>query len=159
FVLPLGILILGAVLVANQRRGFGRLSSTLPVVLGAIVGGTILAVLGGTENTWGELYEKDIRKLSMVLWARPMVSDHPFWGIGRGAFESVFPAYRSAPGDGVYSYAECFPAQWLAEWGVPVGIAMLAGLIWILLPRRLDITRSTTAAAAWSGVLILLLQN
>ena len=42
----------------------------------------------------------------MLLWVKPMVRDFPWFGVGRGSFESVFPAYRTASGNVSFSHAE-----------------------------------------------------
>jgi lipopolysaccharide biosynthesis regulator YciM/uncharacterized membrane protein (UPF0136 family) len=95
----------------------------------------------------------------MLVWAKPMIADHPLFGIGRGAFESVFPAYRTTPGHVVFSHAENFPGQWLAEWGIPVTLAAAGALLWYFRPRRTRRTDVSLIAGAWTGVAVLLLQN
>ena len=160
--LPVGVVGL-ALLLRWQARTRGRSSGTPSSVAwlfgAALAGGVLLAALGGTHATWAELYDKNLGKLEMLRWARPMIGDHPLFGIGRGAFESVFPAYRVNAGHVVYTHAESFPAQWLAEWGMPVGLAALAAFAWALRPARLGVTRSALAAGAFCGVAVLLLQN
>jgi hypothetical protein len=141
-----------------ERRGARRATSTWMLLL-AVAGGTVLAVLGGTEKTWTELYDKDLSKLSMVLWVKPLLRDHPIFGIGRGAFESVFPVYRTVPGNYVYTHAENFVVQWAAEWGVPVALVALVTFGWAFGPRRLGVLRSSVAAGAWCGAGALLVHN
>jgi tetratricopeptide (TPR) repeat protein len=87
-----------------------------------------------------------------------MIGEHPWLGIGRGAFESVFPAHELAMGRTVFTHAESFPAQWASEWGLPIALAFLAALAWFLRPANLGVTRRSYAAGAWAGVVILLLQ-
>jgi tetratricopeptide (TPR) repeat protein len=129
------------------------------LVGGAVGGGAILAFLGGTRETWGELYDKSLQKIAMLVWAKPMIGDHPWFGVGRGAFESVFPAYRPERGNVVFTYAENFPAQWMSEWGLPVALIGFGLLAWYLRPRALGVTRSSVAAGGAVGVAIVLLQN
>jgi hypothetical protein len=142
---------------ADERRGARGMSSWM--LLAVVAAGGVLAVLGSTQKTWAELYDKDLGKLSMVLWVKPLVRDHAFFGVGRGAFESVFPVYRTMPGNFVYTHPENFIAQWAAEWGVPVALAALGAFAWAFAPRRMGAFRSSVAAGAWCGVGILLLQN
>jgi tetratricopeptide (TPR) repeat protein len=159
--LPAGILLFALVL-GIRRTGQEDVVSVRAIGMllgGAVGGGAILALLGATRDTWGALYDKNVEKLAMVAWAKPMVGDHPFWGIGRGAFESVFPVYRTQPGHIVYTHAENFPVQWIAEWGLPVALAALAALAWLFRPRNVGVTRSAMMAGAWTGVAIVLLQN
>ena len=142
---------------AEERPGMRSMSSWM--LLGVVAAGGVLAVLGSTQKTWEELYDKDLSKLSMFLWAKPMLRDHALFGVGRGAFESAFPVYRTMPGNVVFTHPENFVVQWAAEWGVPVTLAALATCAWAFSPSRLGALRSTVAASAWCGVGILLLQN
>lgn len=152
-VLPLGV----AALAIMARMLEQRASSWMMIL--AIAGGGLLAALGGTYGVWAELYNKDISKLEMVFWAKPLVNDHAWFGIGRGAFESVFPAYRRGTGNLVFTHAENFPAQWISEWGVPVGVAALAAFAAAFSPRRLGVHKSLLAAGSWIGVVVVLVQN
>jgi hypothetical protein len=168
--LALGVVLL-ALILRRLHQGFGGRSrhrdggqaltrNVSAWMLAAVVAcGAAFAFLGGTSKTWAELYDKDLSKLDMMLWVRALVRDHPFFGIGRGAFESVFPLYRTAPGYSVYTHAENFVGQWIAEWGLPVALAALGTLAWAFAPRRLGVDRSAIAAGAWCGVAALLLQN
>ncbi len=160
--LILGVLLLALLLRrrAARRGGGGGTEPSLRWLLGAaLVGGAALAVLGGTRDTWLELYDRNLGKLEMVLWALPVLRDHPLFGIGRGAFESVFPAHRTSAGHVVFAYVENFPAQWLVEWGAPVALAALVAFAWALAPSRLGALRSRLAASAFTGVIVVLLQN
>ncbi len=160
--LPIGVV---ALAILSRRpgssRGQGpRVDVRTAALLGAaVIGGVSLALLGGTRDLWSELYDKNLSKLEMILWARPMIHDHPWLGIGRGAFESVFPAYRVLAGSGTYTHAENFIAQWASEWGLPVTALALGGFGWAFLPGRLGVTRSAVAAGGWVGVAVVLLQN
>lgn len=128
--------------------------------LGAVAGGgALLAYLGSTTQTWAQLLDKDLAKLNFAVWAKPLVVEHAWLGIGRGAFESVFPAYRSEPGNVVYSHAENFPVQWAVEWGVPVTVLAISAFAWLLRPARLGARKSETATAAWIGIGAVALQN
>src|SRR5262249_8681150 len=86
FAFPLGLVALAIVL---RRQRESRRDPSLPsgrvmaLLVGAAVGGgAVLAVLGGTRQTWAELYDKNLLKIRMLLWAKPMVRDHLWFGIG-----------------------------------------------------------------------------
>jgi hypothetical protein len=160
--LLIGVAVLAVIMRRQGKSSASASSRSRPIwiILGAaVVGGAGLAVLGSTGNTWTELYAKDASKLEMLLWTRPLMHDHPFFGIGRGAFESVFPVYRLVPGNIVFTHAENFPAQWASEWGIPVTLAAFIAFGWAFAPRKLGVGRSSVAAGAWLGVAVLLLQN
>jgi hypothetical protein len=158
--LPVGVAGL-AVLTWRRRdkeRGAGSNASTW-LIVAAVAGGGLLAALGGNEKAWTELRDRNLHKLDMLRWVKPMVADYPIFGVGRGAFESVFPFYRPQPGNMVYTHPENFVAQWVTEWGLPVAVVALVALGWAFGPRRLGAQRSALAAGAWMGVAALLLQN
>jgi len=159
--LPLGVALLAfAMRSPDPDRAENVPTRAFPWLLGAAVGGgAFLALLGATSATWQELYDKNLEKLSMISWTKQLVREHIFFGIGRGAFESVFPAYRALYGNIVFTHAENFPAQWISEWGLPVGLAAMAAFAWLFRPTNMGVRRSSIAAGGWIGALILLAQN
>jgi hypothetical protein len=157
--LPVGLVALALFARHEKRDRPASQSASTWLLLFAVAGGGVLAVLGGNAKAWTELYDKNLSKLEMILWVKPLVHDHPFFGIGRGAFESVFPAYRLTPGHVIYTHAENFVVQWAAEWGLPVTCAALGAFGWAFAPRRLGVQRSALAAGGWCGVAALALQN
>jgi len=158
--LPLGVLALALITRRQSESGGAARSRSIWIMVGAAaLGGAVLAALGGTSATWAELYAKDVSKIQMLLWTKPLIHDHPLFGIGRGAFESVFPVYRLVPGNLVFTHAENFVAQWASEWGLPVTLAAFIAFGWSFAPRPLGVGRSAVAAGAWMGVVVLLVQN
>jgi hypothetical protein len=161
--LIIGIACLAVLLRLGERstgRGFSMTSRSAMALLAAALGaGGLFAVLGGTRSTWAELYSKDFQKLEMMLRVKPLVADYAWLGIGRGAFESVFPAYRTVPGNIVFTHAESFPAQWLSEWGVPAGALGMIAFAFAFTPARVGALRSAVAAGVWAGTFALLVQN
>jgi tetratricopeptide (TPR) repeat protein len=147
--------------VLARQRGDERADNAASnlMLLGALACGVAFAILGGTRKIWEELYDKDLSKLGMFLWGKPMVRDNPVFGVGRGAFESVFPMYRGLAGAGVYSHAENFVVQWIVEWGLPVGLAAMGLFAWTFAPKRLGALRSKTIAGAWCAAFALSAQN
>jgi tetratricopeptide (TPR) repeat protein len=160
--LLVGLLLLAVLLGLGTKASAG---SSLPkrtaalLLLAATGGGALFAALGSTRETWAELYDKNLLKVRMLGWAKPMIADHPWFGIGRGAFESVFPAYRVYNEHVVFTHAENFPAQWMAEWGLPVALVGLGAFAWFLRPAAVGMRRSILAAGVAVGIGILLLQN
>jgi tetratricopeptide (TPR) repeat protein len=162
--LPVGLVALAVMLRfrsdLNEKSSPVRSSArgVLLMVGAALAAGAVLAVLGGTRETWAELYDKNLSKVRMLAWAKPMIANHFWLGVGRGAFESVFPAYRTDSGSVLYTHPENFPAQWMTEWGMPVAIVAMLCLAWWLRPGLLPKT-STVSTAMFVGIGVLLLQN
>lgn len=123
------------------------------VLLG--VGATILA---SSDATMGELATLEVSKLDLARAAFRIVPDFPVFGIGRGAFESVFPGYRTDVGYIVYTHPENIVAQWVTEWGVaPAVLAFLA--LFVALRPASAIARTPRAAGAWAAVVCLGVQS
>jgi tetratricopeptide (TPR) repeat protein len=68
----------------------------------------------------------------------PMIKDHPVAGIGRGAYATVYPRYKTAEGRYTYTHAENGVLQNMAEWGPIFGVLFLGafGLVFFLGLRR-----------------------
>ena len=96
-------------------------------------------------------------KLAAVQDVLPLIWDHPITGIGRGAFVSVYPQYKTSPLQLTFAFPENLAAQLFAEWGLPVGLAVLVGLV-LVVARRL---RGDDPAfiGAMAGVAAVVVQN
>lgn len=137
----------------TPRRSFW----SWPVVC-ALAGGLLLGLVGAQQTTWEDLRQEGSDKLAIVGWVVPMIADHPWFGVGAGAFETAFPAYR-AVGGSVWAHPENFVLAWVSEWGIPVGAAALLGLCWMFRPARIGAHRSRLAATLTIGIVMVSLQN
>jgi tetratricopeptide (TPR) repeat protein/O-antigen ligase len=71
----------------------------------------------------------------LVLW-RPglqLLRDHPLLGIGRGAFETAFAAYKTGTEAVTYTHLENDWLQPLIDFGVPAGLLVVATFAWLWL--------------------------
>jgi O-antigen ligase/tetratricopeptide (TPR) repeat protein len=108
-------------------------------------------------------YEETNTKLKLFGWVLDMIRAHPWLGVGRGAFETAFPAFRGVSIEGgnnsvVFAHAECFPLQWLAEWGIPATIAAIALLLAAIRPWSRAFARGSLVVVA-GGIVALTAQN
>ncbi len=142
----------------SERRPRRRLVTAIPLVAAALAG-AVLFLLGATPPVLKSLLDETTGKLLLATWARPMIADHLWFGVGRGAYETAFPPYRAGPGHVVYQYAENFVVQWIAEWGAVVGLLSLLGLAWTLRPGRLRAGHHPLTASAAVGLIALFAQN
>jgi hypothetical protein len=142
-------------LAAARRR---RLSVRDWAPLGAVAVGIVFSFLG-TRSGFGSLFAQDVEKLKLSVWVTQMIRDYPVFGIGRGAFEGVFPEYHAGVHNSIYTHPENIVAQWVTEWGPFVVLAAAVGFCWTLSPRRLGLGRSATSTGALIGVCALVLQN
>ncbi len=124
-----------------------------------LAAGAALFIVGANQDVWQALFEESVKKLELFSWTRPLIAKHFWTGVGRGAFETAFPAYRADAGPHLYQFAENFVMQWASEWGVPVALAALGTLAWQLRPSELGAHRSPAALVCAVGALVLLAQN
>lgn len=149
-------MILSAVIVGalhhRLKRGQREGLRITPILVGvALVTGIVLLVLAGAETKRAELGSRDLSKLETIRQAFGLVPSHFVFGIGRGAFESVFPAQRA--GDGFYTvtHPENGVAQWATEWGVPLTVLAFVVLGRALSPRDM-LARSRPPLGAYAAL-------
>lgn len=130
----------------------------MPFVL-TVAGGIVFALIALDRHTIESFLQKDVSKLRVMAWAVPMLRDHPWLGIGRGAFQTVFPQYYIGPNDAVMSHPENFVVQWATEWGIPITLVALAATAWFFRPKALARLEGPSAMGVLSGLLALIVQN
>lgn len=159
----LGGLVLLGVAFIRSRRGRGWDARSLAKLVGPVALVIVLAlafvVLGSGRGTSLGFSQESLEKLSISRWALPMLLDHPLFGVGRGAFETTFPAYRQGTGRMMYQYPENLVVQWLSEWGLIVGALALATFAWCLRPRRFRFSDDIRRQAAFVALLVLIAHN
>lgn len=161
-VFPIALVIYALLLIVILRIRAQRTSLWVPgLVLGAsLVFGGVMALLAADATMWIDLGSRSMAKVALISWVGPLILAFPAFGIGRGAFESVFPAYRPVGEQNtVFTHAENLPAQWVAEWGLVVGGLALVVFAYLFRPIRLNVLRSPVAAGGFVGVLAILGQN
>lgn len=161
-VIPIGAALFAALLWRRRAGDDGPAGAPLRLkilLVAALGSGVSLALLSGSDAVWLELSERDASKLDLFSSLRPMLRDHLWLGVGRGAFESVYPAYRTDVGNVVFTHAENFVLQWICEWGLPAALLALGALAWALWPSRMGVTRSAVAIGGWTGAAVMLGQN
>ncbi|HEX4479086.1 MAG TPA: O-antigen ligase family protein, partial [Polyangiaceae bacterium] len=160
-----GALIVGLVLLAfllRRVRGsfIGSRARRMLIPLAAtLIGGVALALTAASHHVVDALLNKDVQKLKALAWTVPMMRAHPWFGVGRGAFQSVFQQFFVSPNDIVYSHPENFAVQWATEWGLPVAIVGLSAIAWLLRPRALGYLNAPAASGVFAGLAALVLQN
>jgi tetratricopeptide (TPR) repeat protein len=158
-VLTMGVGAFVVMVVHLVRAKHERAAATLSwTTAGAAVIGATLVVLTSFDEASNELFDPSADKLRFFFEALRMVPAMPLFGCGRGAFESTFPAFRTNVGHVTFTHPENVIAQWLVEWGVPVGAAGLLAVAAALRPHAV-LARSTTAAGAWAALIALTVQN
>jgi tetratricopeptide (TPR) repeat protein len=130
------IIALSRTAVGHKRRLATGIA--LVVIAGAGIG---MAVLSSSDEAWHELASFEDTKSAIFRQAMHMATAFPLFGIGRGAFQSVFPAFRTSMGYSDVTHPENVIAQWTCEWGIPAAVIGAALIAWALRP----------ATALWSA--------
>jgi tetratricopeptide (TPR) repeat protein len=89
----------------------------------------------------------------------PMILDHPIVGIGRGAFASVYPRYKSVVAEATFTHPENEVIQNLVEWGPIFGgmfLLIFAGTVFMSLYRARE---SFSMGGCLAGVFVVSLHN
>jgi tetratricopeptide (TPR) repeat protein len=151
------LIVVGIAFLTRTRQSRTAMAISIGTALAMVVGATCI-VLGGSDDASAELLDADVSKLGMLTATLRGLPSMPFLGCGRGAFESVYPAFRSEPGYVTYTHPENVVVQWIVEWGVPFGVAGLVLVVSALRPNVV-LARSATAGGAWAGVIAVAVQN
>ncbi|APR99602.1 hypothetical protein BCY86_02090 [Pajaroellobacter abortibovis] len=117
-----------------------------------------LGVLASQEEAWSELIDSDISKLTLTLYAIKATSLFPFFGMGRGAFETVFPFHLPVHPSISFTHPENWIAQWATEWGWLVSILAILLFTYALYPVRTS-KNSLETLGPWGALLTTALHN
>ncbi|WPB75636.1 O-antigen ligase family protein [Archangium violaceum] len=116
-----------ALLLARTWRRWGMVLLCLLAVLA--VGGLLASEHLAAELETADSVE-ELRQSKLQQWPElaSVARAHPL-GLGRGAFESVFPRYQTRPVINTSTHPENGVLQLATEFGVP-GLLLLAGMLW-----------------------------
>ncbi|MBK6464040.1 MAG: O-antigen ligase family protein [Myxococcales bacterium] len=149
-------------LVAYRARRGGRTAAAAggPMLLVLAAGvGVGLLILAGSEEARGELSSKDTTKLDPILQSLAMIRPHGVFGVGRGAFESTFPAYRTSGGFITMTHPENVVAQVVVEWGLPCAAIFFGVLLLALRPRWVLAHPTKAPVGAYAALIGLCVHN
>lgn len=142
----------GAGEAGGASSGLGRLGKTLlgsAVALGCLV---TAALALGALPLWDEVSRTNLNGATekVVVWkdCLPMILRHP-WGIGRHAFDRVYPAYKTLALDLRFQFVENGPLQLIIDVGWLAFAALCVALFWTLRKvtwRRDDVGNALLAA-------------
>ncbi len=109
------------------RSGKQRVGRRTPMVLlGVLMAGTVaIAAVVGAEPLLATLGSDDFSKLDLIRAGVSLAWRHPWVGVGRGAFSAAMTSEMSDRGR--FVHAENFIVTWLSEWGLAIGLLVLAG--------------------------------
>jgi tetratricopeptide (TPR) repeat protein len=156
-----GVLRARAAAESGRPRLGGRaaLAGTLGVS-GALAVAAWLA-LGPIVEEMGTVSDARTTEVKLGLWgpAVEMIGVFPAFGIGRGAFETVYPAYKWEPLQATFTHVENTWLQLPLDLGIFAGLAVMVLFGWIWLAAALDREISAPLAGALAGAAALVLHN
>jgi tetratricopeptide (TPR) repeat protein len=155
--LVLGALVIAGLTLYGQRRERGRALLALAPSVGVVLA-AVMATLAWSEEARNKLVHTNTDKLGIPVQALALVKKSALTGVGRGAFESVFPSVREGTGHWVFSHPENVLAQFGAEWGVPFALLAVVAIVWALRPASM-LARSHPPAGPWTALVVVALQN
>lgn len=137
-----GLIALGVLGLARRRKAESREVG----ITFASIGATIAAIAGlglyvGAENLYRDFEHGDASKLELAAKGLALSLDHPWVGVGRGAFSAAFVAENAQ--DTRFTHPENLLAQWTSEWGLLAGVLLVVVLVWA-------VVRGIASAHTWS---------
>jgi len=120
----------GAVTLAGLRGRISRrvlagtaLAIGLAVTAAGIARPDAVFAPGRADSPWS-------LRAGNVRVALEIARAHPLFGVGPGGYAEAFPQYRRE-GDNESRHAHDLPAELMAEWGIPAGLALSALFFWL----------------------------
>ncbi|MBL0278450.1 MAG: O-antigen ligase family protein [Anaeromyxobacter sp.] len=158
----LGGAVLFAALAAWRRRPEG--SGAAPprgrwALLGGLAAALSVAAYLALDPVLAELgtVGRAGEETKLALWrpALQLVRDYPLTGIGRGAFGTVYPAYKTEPELVTFTHLENEWLQAPVELGLPVGLLLVGALAatWLAAARRRDLSYGDVGLLAGTATL------
>ncbi|MDB4993893.1 MAG: hypothetical protein JWM74_1325, partial [Myxococcaceae bacterium] len=153
------VLGIGLVLWMMRLHGNSPRAHSTYAVYGVIGLATVaMGVLATSDPAWRELADPDTSKLGMAMQVVGMLKRSPVFGVGRGAFESAFPAFREGTGYLVFTHPENVVLQWSTEWGIIVTLGAFAAIAWALRPATV-FSRNRSAIGPFCAILCIAVHN
>lgn len=154
-----GVMML-AVVFSQSRGGilsmclvFGLLFASLPftrknkVIVWCCVAAIILFYgrqigFEGVEGRFSRVMEEGATRIAIWRESMAMIKDHPFTGIGPGAYAYLSPIYLKGFQEGVlYDHAHNEYLEIAIEYGIPVALSLFIWLTWGMIRSAKDLLR------------------
>ncbi len=148
-----------------SRRGPRSDPWRLAIASVAIAAALGIAAFLGLQRVLTEIQTVPLMHLSsydkIALWPllTRMIRSFPLTGIGRGAFDTVFPVFKVDADPFTWTHPENEWLQPLVDLGIPAGALLVASFGWTWVRAAAGRELSQTEAGALAGAAALLLQN
>jgi O-antigen ligase len=107
----------------------GRIGSAALALAGATA---VLTLIVGFETTSARFSSEALTagRVQFAISTLHMIAARPWIGWGLGCWPAAYPAFATIDPGAIVNQAHCDWLQWVAEGGLPVGLAMLALAVW-----------------------------
>jgi hypothetical protein len=143
---------------ALVREAMARSALVIPVAVSAALGLAAFVAFDRIVTELRTVTEASSTEVKLGLWpsALQVIRDHPLVGIGRGAFASVFPAYKWEPIPATFTHVENEWLQLPVDLGLAFGVLAIALFAWTWLAqaRRSELSRPVIGALAGTAALV-----
>ncbi len=160
-----GLGVFSILYLRSLRKGPHLDQWRLAVASAAIAGALGIAAFLGLQRVLSEMQTVPLMHLSsydkIALWpllAR-MIRSFPLTGIGRGAFDTVFPMFKVDSDSFTWTHPENEWLQPLVDLGIPAGVLLVAAFGWTWLRAAASAGLSQSEMGVLAGAAALLLQN
>jgi len=140
--LVVGLLTLALLGVVRRRGRSGKPVAPSLAWLGATFAAAAgLGLYVAAEGLYRDFEQSGIGKLQLAAEGLDLAAAHPFVGVGRGAFSAAMVTDHGSSHR--FTHPENIVAQWAAEWGFVVALAVFVGL-------AVAIVRATRQTRSWA---------
>jgi O-Antigen ligase len=130
-----GAEVIGVLVLSHIRKS--PVGPRITILALLLVGLTaVLTVIVGFETASQRFSTEPLSagRLQFAISTLHMIAGHPWVGWGLGSWPSVYPAFATFDPGAIVNQAHCDWLQWMAEGGLPVGIATLSLALWGVRP-------------------------
>lgn len=137
-----GLLMLGLLgLTRHRKPGRARVATPLILIAATAAAAAGLGLYVASEALFRDFEAGDVSKIQLAGEGLGLALDHPFVGVGRGAFSAAFVWQHGQ--DVRFTHPENLLAQWTSEWGLVVGVGLMAVILG-------SIVRAVRGAHTWT---------
>lgn len=137
-----GFLTLGLFALFRRRRAQGHPVGTSVVLIAAVLATAVgLGLYVAADALYRDFEQGSLVKLTLAQMGAELALDHPFVGVGRGAFSAAFVSRLGTTTR--ITHPENLIALWASEWGIAIAVALVAILGWAIL-------RAARTAKSWA---------
>ncbi|CAN5798888.1 hypothetical protein BH11MYX4_BH11MYX4_35670 [soil metagenome] len=157
-----GALLFGAILTIGLtlyvKRRFDSRRAEAAILGACAVAAAFMVSVALSDVAREHLVSREYNKYAVAKASFRLVASSPWFGVGRGGFESIFSSVREGTTYYTWTHPENGMMQWFVEWGVPLSIASVAILGWALRPQ-LVLRAVRPAVGAWVAVVAAVLHD